>query len=114
MDERREHDRVEATITAMVLVRHNAGAEFLIESISVGGARLIGPVTLAVGEHVQLLFELEGTPIEVEGVVVRADRQDTMNDRVAVTFKNLSTATQGLLHQLVVKALDLQSERPQS
>lgn len=107
MDERREHARGDVTASAMVLARHNAGVAFLIESISVGGARLVGPLTLDAGEHVQLLFELEGTPVDVEGVVVRAERHDIMNDRVAISFKNLSDTARVLIHQLVVKALDL-------
>lgn len=107
MDERREHPRGDVTASAMVLARHNAGVAFSIESISVGGARLVGPLTLEAGEDVQLLFELEGTPVEVEGVVVRAERHDIINDRVAISFKNLSAAARALIHRAVVRALDL-------
>ena len=106
MDERREHPRVDVTARAVVLVRHNAGTECLIDSISMGGARLVGPLTLAVGEHVQVLFEVDGTPIDVEGEVVRAERQDVMNDRIAIAFKNVSESTRLLLHKLVVTSLD--------
>lgn len=99
MDERREHARGNVTACAMVLARHNEGVAFAIERISVGGARFVGPLTLQAGDHVQLLFELEGTPVDVEGVVV-VERHDIINDRVAISFKNLSEATRALIHQI--------------
>jgi len=108
--ERRQHPRVAITSSAIVLARHNSGVAFSIESISVGGARLVGPLTLEVGETVQILFELEGTPIDVEGQVARVDRQDIMTDRVAVAFKNLSAEARASIQQLVVRALDLEAE----
>ncbi len=110
-DDRREHARVAFATSAVVLARHNVGVAFSIESISTGGARLVGPTTLGVGERVQILFEIDGTPIDVEGVVVRAERQDFVNDRVAVRFENLSDAMRAFIHQLVARVMDLACER---
>lgn len=66
----------------------------------------MGPLTLEVGERVQVLFEVEGTPIDVEARVIRAERQDIINDRVAVAFENLSGEKRSLIHQLVSITLD--------
>lgn len=109
--ERREHPRVGDSTIAMVLARHNSGVAFTIENISLGGARLTGPLTLEVGESIRLLFELEGHPIDVEGEVVRVDRQDIVTDRVAVAFKGLSDANRDAIRRLVRAALDLECER---
>lgn len=111
MNNRREHPRVEVTAHAVILARHNEGVTFTIESISVGGARLVGPLTLEVGERVLVLFEVAGTPIDVEGEVVRAERQDMMNDRVAIAFKNVSETARSLIHQLVLTSLDVEDRR---
>ena len=108
--ERRQHPRLAVASSAIVLARHNSGVAFSIESISVGGARLVGPLTLEAGESIQILFELEGTPIDVEGRVVRVDRQDLATDRVAVAFKNLSEEARVSIQQLVLRGLDLESE----
>lgn len=108
--ERREHPRINVAASAMLLVRHNPGVAFSIESISVSGARLVGPLTLEVGERVQLLFELEGVPIDVEGEVVRVERPDIMTDRVAVAFRNLSATTRALIYELVQRSLDFEND----
>ncbi len=90
----------------IVLARHNDGVEFAIESIATGGARLAGPLTLAVGENIQLLFEVAGRPVDVQAEVIRVERQDIMTERVAVSFRNVSDTTHELIHQLVVSTLD--------
>jgi len=48
-----------------VLARHNPGVTFSIENISVNGCSLVGPLTLSVGDRVQILFEVDGSPIDV-------------------------------------------------
>ncbi len=107
---RRGHPRADVVASVILLVRHNPGVAFTIESISLSGVRLAGPLTLQVGEHVRLLFEVEGAPIDVEGEVVRVVRPDIMTDRVAIAFRNLSGTTRALIQQLVQKSLDVESE----
>ena len=109
--DRRGDSRVDHLKPAVVLARHNCGMEFVIESISVGGARLVGEMTLEVGERVQILFELDGRPVEVDAEVVRADRQDVFRDRIAVAFMNLSAHHRDSIRRLVQAALDLECER---
>jgi hypothetical protein len=86
-DDRRRDPRVgDLSIHATVLARHNEGAGFTIDDISAGGALLIGPLTLSIGERVQILFEVDQRPLDVSAEVVRVERLDMMNDRVAVRF----------------------------
>lgn len=109
--DRRDHSRVDHQNPAMVLARHNSGRAFVIENISVSGARLVGELTLEVGECVQILFELDGCPVEVDARVVRAERQDMFRDRIAVVFMNLSAHHRDSIYRLVQAALDLECER---
>ena len=90
-----------------MLVRHNPGVACTIESISFGGARLAGPLTLVIGERVSVLFEVDGSPIEVAATVVRVDRQDITIDRIAIAFDEISDETRALLRRLVDESLDL-------
>jgi hypothetical protein len=100
-------DEHPVNLSAVILARHNDGVAFSIQRISTGGARLVGPLTLEVGERVQVLFELEGTPIDVEGEVVRVERPDIVNDHVAVAFRNLSDSSRTLIHELVQRSMNL-------
>jgi len=56
--ERRAHPRSEISTRAVLLARHNAGVEMQIVSISLGGARLIGEITLSLDERDEILFEI--------------------------------------------------------
>lgn len=110
-DDRREHVRVDFNTKAIVLARHNAGVALAIDSISVGGARLIGEITVQVGEHVQILFEIEGHPLDVKAEVVRAEQIDMATDHIAVRFLKLAADTSELLRALVQRHLDVAVEK---
>ncbi len=103
--DRRQHARLEQlAASAVVLARHNRGVSVVIENISIGGVCLVGPLALATGETIQILFELEGHPIDVQGEVVRVNRQDILTDRVSVAFKHLSDCNLELIRRLVEAA----------
>jgi hypothetical protein len=87
--------------TAIVLARHNNGVAMMIESISTSGARLVGPVTLIVGERIQALFDVEGIPVEVFADVVRVETQDIATDRITVRFVDVSDEKRAYLQRLV-------------
>jgi len=106
LTERRAHPRAEVTQTAVVLARHNAGVEFTIESVSIGGARLAGPMSLAQGERVQILFEVNGRPIDVEAEVVRLMERTFDHDRVAVRFVKIDPSARELIRIMVEQALE--------
>lgn len=94
-----------------MLARHNRGATFSIENISVGGCSLVGPITLSVGDRVQILFEVDGSPIDVSAEVVRADHLDIVNDRIAVKFLDVQDAAHELIQRLVAKAIEREIEQ---
>lgn len=108
--ERRAHPRADVSTTAIVLARHNAGVELVIDSISVGGARLVGEIAVVVGEYVQILFESDGHPIDVRGEVVRAEKVDMVTDHVALRFVDTSDETKELLRRLVERLLEIEEE----
>jgi len=92
-------------------VRHNPGVTFEIENISVGGCSLVGPSTLSVGDRVQILFEVDGSPIDVSAEVIRAERVDIMNDHIAVKFIDVEDATHERIQRLVTKAIEREVEQ---
>src|SRR5258705_3238528 len=98
--ERRSAPRVDVCTTAVVLARHNDGIAFTIESLSISGARMVGPLTLDRGERVTIMFEAAGHPIEVRGEVVRVERQTISDDRVAIRLVELSDETRDAIRRL--------------
>ena len=104
--DRREHRRVAAETTATVLARHNQGVPLMIASISLGGARLVGEITVAIGERVQILFEVDLQPLEVEAEVVRVEMVDMATDHIAVRFVACDEAAKRLIRGLVERSLD--------
>lgn len=91
-----------------MLARHNAGVELAIDSISVGGARLVGEITVQIGERVQILFEIDGHPVDVKAEVVRAEQIDLATAHIAVRLLELSHETSELLRKLVQRILDVE------
>lgn len=109
--ERRAHPRATVSTAAVVLARHNAGAPMTIESVSTSGARLVGPVTVDVGERVEILFEVNGHPMEVSGEVVRVEVKDLTTDCIAVRFVDVAVETRAKLRELVQQALEEQDKQ---
>jgi hypothetical protein len=100
--DRRVHPRAEVKKTAVVLARHNAGVTVTIESVSIGGARFVGPLTLREGERIQILFEVDGHPVDVGAEVIWGKPQDINHDRVAVRFVEIPDDAKELIHKLVL------------
>jgi PilZ domain len=105
-DERRQYPRATAATTAVVLARHNAAVSLTIASISLGGARLEGTISVGMGERVQILFDVEGHPVDVSGEVVRVEMIDMATDHIAVRFVDVERDTKELIRQLVDRSLD--------
>jgi hypothetical protein len=108
--ERRVNPRAEISATAVVLARHNSGVAFTIETISIGGAGLVGPLTLSQGERIQILFELDGHPIDVHGEVLKIVSRTFETDRIMVRFVDLAPATRELIRALVLRRLEREDE----
>jgi hypothetical protein len=92
------------------MARQQPGVAFLIESLSVGGAKLIGPLTVARGERISILFEVDGSPVDVTGEVIRAESFDLETDHVAVRFVGITDTARRLIRDLVSQILDLEEE----
>lgn len=106
MDDRRNHPRVELSTVAIVLARHNPGIAMAIEDVSLSGARLSGPGTFQKEEHVQILFEIEGVPMDVAAEVVRVEHEDLLTDRIAVRFLALAAEHRDAIRKLVRETVE--------
>lgn len=105
-DERRVYPRATAATTAIVLARHNASVVLTIASISLGGARMVGTITVEIGERIQILFDVEGHPVDVSGEVVRTEMIDMATDHIAVRFVDVSSDAKDLIRRLVEISTD--------
>lgn len=59
---------------------------FIIDNLSVTGAKLQGSLTLVMGDRIVISFELGQTPIVVRAEVVRVHTEDLLTDQIAVRF----------------------------
>jgi hypothetical protein len=90
-----------------VLARANAGVPCRIESISLGGARLAGQLTLSDNESVQILFEIDGRPLDVRAEVIRVVERSFDRDVVLVRFVDLPPSARDLIREMVRRAIEL-------
>ena len=93
-----------------MLARQKPGVHFLIDSLSVGGAKLIGSLTVARGERINILFEVNGAPVDVTAEVIRVESFDLETDHVAVRFVGITDTARRLIRELVAQILDLEEE----
>ena len=104
-DERRRAPRVDTSIRATVTSGKRT-VPFVIDSISTSGARLIGPLALAMKEKIGVVFAEADQRIEVAAEVVRVDTADLMTDQIAVRFIDPTAEIQTALRALVESALE--------
>jgi hypothetical protein len=97
-------------MTAVVLAPNAAGVVFLIESLSVGGASLVGPLAAQAGERLSVLFEIDDSPIDLAAEVVRVEQFDFGTDLVAVRFVDVPDRDVERLHVLVSRIMDLEGD----
>lgn len=74
--------------------------------MSVTGARLTGPLTLAKGQKLSVTFTAEGSSVTIEVEVVRVDTADLMNDQVAVHFINVPDDAKAPIEEFVRRRLE--------
>lgn len=80
-------------------------ARFRILNVSVTGAKLEGPLTLALHEGITIKFTFEGATCEVAAEVVRVDTPDLMTDEIAARFLEPSAEVHAALERIVHHAL---------
>jgi hypothetical protein len=83
------------------------GVPFKIESISIGGAGLFGPLILQEDELIQILFD----SIDVDAEVICVVDRTLATDRVAVRFRDLEPSTRELIERLVERSVEDDEER---
>jgi hypothetical protein len=98
--------RVETSITAKVTAGKRKDITFTIENISISGAKMEGPLALALKDTIGVVFTAEGKSIQVKAQVVRVDTADLMTDQIAVAFIDPDAETREALRLLVNKHLD--------
>ncbi|MBA3458948.1 MAG: PilZ domain-containing protein [Deltaproteobacteria bacterium] len=109
-DEPTRAQRVPTSIVATVTAGKRSGVRFRIENISITGAKLEGPLTLGKGEKIGILFEAEGTSVQLVAEIVRVDSPDLMTDQIAARFVDPSPEAQQTIETLVNKLLEEQGD----
>ena len=105
--DRRIHPRARTpATTAVVLARDSYSGVFVVDDLSSSGACLVGRLTLATGELVKVIFDLDGRPITVAARVVRIEPAARSRVRIAVEFRDVSYATQHFLQRLVLASIE--------
>ena len=89
----------------MVFARHNEPVILTLTSISLGGARLAGVITVAVGERIRILFELEGQQVDLDAEVVRVQMVDMSSEHIAARFIALDSDSTELVRRMVQRSI---------
>jgi hypothetical protein len=98
--------RVDAHLKAVVTAGPKRTVPFMIDSMSVTGARLTGPLTLAKGQVLSVTFTAEGRSVTIDVEVVRVDTADLLNDQVAVRFITIPDDAKDAIDEFVRHRLD--------
>jgi c-di-GMP-binding flagellar brake protein YcgR len=110
--DRRTDPRANVCAMVFVRVRHNEEVQLALYNLSIGGACLVGALTVQPGERLLLRLDLRDDIIEIHGEVVRAKPIDAMTDQVAVRFVEVSADVRARLRGLVDHFLDQQLDEP--
>lgn len=102
--------RVPTSIVCTVTAGKRSGVRFTIENLSTTGAKLEGPLTLAKGERIGILFTAEGHSVKLSAEVVRVETADLMTDQIAARFVDPSPEDKEAIQALVNKILDEQDD----
>jgi CheY-like chemotaxis protein len=102
----RRHTRGRPIAAAVVSNGVYAGT-YTVENLSAGGALLVGPPSLAVGERVHLLLTVaapRACSFNLEGMVLRRESRDDVS-AFALQFRGVSEDAQWLIDSIVVSSL---------
>jgi hypothetical protein len=102
--------RVDAHLKAVVTAGPKRSVPFTIDSMSVTGARLTGPLALVLGQVLSVTFTASGHSVTIEVEVVRVDTADLLNDQVAVRFIKVPDEAKDAIQEFVRHRLE-QDER---
>jgi len=105
--------RVPTSIVATVTAGKRSGVIFRILNVSVTGAKLEGPLSLALKDKIKIRFDWEGTSVELAAEVVRVDSPDLMTDQIAAHFIEMPPETQAAIEALVARMLEAGGNEPE-
>jgi hypothetical protein len=100
----RADPRIE-TNTRATVTKGNKQVPFVIDNLSLGGARLIGELALQKGQKIQITLELDSGTVNVTGEVVRVDTPDLMTDQIAVRFLDPTDEAKAAIKDVVMRTL---------
>lgn len=97
--------RPRAGFLGKAIVTRRPGEHFAlsIRDLSASGARLVGRVELAEGDHIGVSLEIEGSTISTTALVVRTEPQ---NSQVAISFNNLSHEAREIIDAAVTALIE--------
>lgn len=98
----RADPRADTNIRATV-VKGQQKVPFTIDNVSAGGARLIGPMALKKGQHIQIALEFETGRFTLTAEVVRVETPDLLTDQIAVRFIDATTEVKAAIHSVVMQ-----------
>ena len=105
MGDRRQHVRVDVQISATVVPPRGAGVAMMMEDLSLGGARFVGPVQVQLGERVHVQFDLAARTIDLVSEIVRVELRDMAADRVSVRFVEVPDSARAAIEKHVRSCL---------
>jgi hypothetical protein len=108
--EQRRSPRITTCTRATVTAGKRRSVKFTIDSLSISGARLVGPLALQRGDRIDITLELDNGPVAVAGEVVRVDTPDLMTDQIAVRFVDTSPTSRAAIRELVRQNLEATEE----
>lgn len=76
---------------------------FTIDNLSAGGARLIGPLALKKGQHIEITLELEPRTFTLTAEVVRVETPDLLTDQIAVRFIDATVEMKAAIDAVVMQ-----------
>ena len=98
--------RVDANLKAVVTAGPKRSVPFTIDSMSVTGARLTGPLALVLAQVVSVTFTASGHSVTIDVEVVRVDTADLLNDQVAVRFIKVPDDAKDAIQEFVRRRLE--------
>jgi hypothetical protein len=102
--------RAATSLVARVTAGRRQPERFTILNVSVTGAKLEGPLSLALKDKIKIRFDWEGKSIELAAEVVRVDSPDLMSDQIAARFVDVSDDAKQVLAELVAGMLEIDED----
>lgn len=74
---------------------------FKVHALSLDGAEMVGPLTFAIGQRIDVALASVGETVVISSDVMRVDSTDLLHDRVTVRFVALTSAARAVVARLM-------------